>query len=183
MASSRRKTLADVTAKATPNRVVVTLCVAGDLVERHAQLDRELQDLRLSEQPKLGEIPPSVAKAEEVRAIEEAMREAEFEFVFQSIPGGTWRRLIEAHPSDDPTRRWDETTFMPAAVAATCVEPDGMDDPEAFAAFWDSQPLGNQARLFAGAVEANESQVTVPFSVTASAVLRTSAPTSTTASP
>lgn len=181
------RSLADIKKKTSRNRRSVRVCLDGALYGEHQQLERELDDLLTAESgtaAKMSDNPPSIAKAREVQAVEQKMRDAEEDFVFEALPPLEWRDLIEKHPAGEGSAlRWEAKTFWPAAVAACCVEPTGVDDTDEFREWWDGLSAATQALLAEGAVEVNEIQLSVPFSVSASARLRTSVPSSTTARP
>lgn len=67
---------------------------------------------------------------------------------------------------------------MPAAVKASCVAPEGMNEAETFQNLWDNiLNEGQRAELFMqGAFRANEESLSVPLSVSAFAPQQSSEP-------
>lgn len=198
----KAKSLAEITEQATPAEVIVSVCVAGKLITEHQRLDRELerlQDNRLrADSPKLS---PAAAKPDpeeerlvkRLHTLEEQIQAQTYDFAFRKIdksnqPEGhpaTWADLMDEHGprrGKERQERWNPTTFPPAAVRASCVSPDGMNDEETFRKFWDTVlNEGQRDDLFNGAQRANEAALSVPFSVSASAHRQSSEQSSTTA--
>ncbi|MGH3504314.1 MAG: hypothetical protein ACRDQA_25960 [Nocardioidaceae bacterium] len=180
-------TLSEITQQATPVERTVSLCVAGSMFAEHERLEAELEAAQSAEvtgSGTLGKQPESQRVAKKLRDLEAKMREHTYDFVFRSLPKLQWRALLDTHgPREGKERieRWNPDTFPRAAVAASCVSPEGMDDAAAFAVFWDeSLNDGQRDQLFRGAYAANEESTSVPFSVAASAALSTSEQSSTT---
>ncbi len=188
MSNTRKpKSLADISKAATPAESVVSICVAGALVAEHQRLEAELeaaQDAEITTGTKLSSRSPVKKLAQRIRDLEAQMREQTFEFVFRALPRRGWSELRDAHPpreGKERVERWNPDTFPAAAVSACCVDPTGMDDVAQFDPFWETLNDGQRDGLFRGAYDVNEAGVSVPFSAAASAALRTSEPTSTTA--
>lgn len=184
------KSLADIISEATPVDVVVPICVAGQLKAEHDRLDRRLDelqddDLRESSQ-KLQDSRKAEADkiAKRIRQIETEMREHTHDFVFRPLPRNAWNDLVDEHPprqGRERQERWNLNTFMPAAVRACCVAPEGMSDADTFQNLWDNVlNEGQRTELFVGAQRANEESLSVPFSVSASAHHQSSTRSSTT---
>lgn len=193
MSNTRKPKLADVRSKATPARVIVPICVAGELIAEHARLDRRLEklqddELRGRESKKLsGPTTEADRITKRLLQLEHQMEALTYDFEFEHLPGTGWRDLMDEHgPREGKERqeRWNPNTFPPAAVQACCVSPEGMDDDEQFRAFWDGDINdGQRDELFRGALNANEAALSIPFSVNVSAHQSTSDESSTTASP
>ncbi|HET7407965.1 MAG TPA: hypothetical protein VFJ21_12635 [Mycobacteriales bacterium] len=173
--------LATISEKVTPVETTVSLCVDGALFAEHERLEAELDALMSGpNSATLGGGDPVSEAAKKVQAVEKKMRGRTYDFAFRHVP--TWQALLDEHgPREGKERieRFNPETFPAAAVSASCVSPEGMGDAETFAAFWDKLNRGQRARLFDGAYRANEDGASVPFSVTASAVLSSSRQSST----
>lgn len=182
--------LSGITEQATPAEVVVPVCVAGKLVAEYERLDRELealQDQHMQESPKLtggGSTPEEDKIVRRMRTLKPQIKAQTHDFVFHKLGDNKWPDLIDEHgPRSGRERqeRWNPHTFPPAAVRASCVSPDGMDDEEAFRKFWDGVLNdGQRDDLFRGAQRANEVALSVPFSVSESAHRLSSEQSSTT---
>lgn len=181
MATSKpAATLADINKSATPSTVTVPLCVAGKLIDEHARLTAELEDLQLSRigSAKLSDPDAAARDAEEdrlrkrIRKLEGDIRAQTHDFVFVKLEKNGWRDLMEEHgprKGKERQERWNPATFPPAAVRASCVSPGGMDDDEVWREFWeDKLNDGQRDELFRGALKANEGTLSVPFSASAS---------------
>lgn len=185
MTTKRKPALDDIIGAATPAERLVSVCVAGALVAEHQQLERELERAQQTEvaQKRLGQKSPAQEVAARIEKLQEQMREQTYTFRFRAISAKAWSDLIAAHPDPSGKRTWNNHTFVPAAITACCVEPEGMDDPERVGKLLDVLSPAQQDDLFMGAFEANTTAPTVPFSYAASAVLRNSVTSSDTASP
>lgn len=100
-------------------------------------------------------------------------------FTFRELPRPTFRRLIEQHPSDDKTLRWDEDTFAPALLAACCVSHDFT--VEQWREIWDGWGAWATAPLYATAYQVCDQPSRVPFTSRSSAETRASGQNSATA--
>ncbi len=182
--TKRKASLDDIIGAATPAERLVEVCVAGALVAEHQQLERELEQARQADAV-TGRLGRSTAKdlAEKIQDVERRMREKTYPFRFRAVSPKVWSDLLAAHPDPAGKRSWNSVTFVPAAIAASCVEPDGMSDPEKVGKLLEVLSPGQQDELFVAAFEANTQAPTVPFSYAASAVLRSSATSSDTAHP
>lgn len=184
MTARKPLSLKTVAGSATPAEVVVPLCVDGALSTEHAALESDLEEAQAADDThrKLGDQPVGHAIAEQIRALEERMRAHTYDFVFRRIKPQVWRDLMAKHPGDPEKRERFSEAFWPVAVAACCVSPVDMADEALFERFWDVLSYGQQYQLLDGAIRANEGLIDIPFSVAASALLRTSLPNSPTAS-
>jgi hypothetical protein len=165
-------------AEATPRRARVPVCFDGDLLSRLEDAKKRTIETTLS--PMLGDEEKLEAKAE-VTKLEAAVKEQTHVFVFQSIGWGRWRDLVSKHPprpdaeevferalemkllphgfSDLET---DETTFVPAVLVATCVEP-GIATPKDAIRFLESVPTGIVSRIWDGILKVNHGGQNDPF--------------------
>lgn len=184
----KKKSVADVLKKASRATKSVSICLAGDLVAEYEELTAELERItmaapttdRLSGGVKSD--PQAVKVAKRIQELEAEMAESTVAFRFRALPAKQWSDLIAKHPDPKKERLVNQETFVPAAIAACCVDPEGMDDPEQAAELFDTLSAGQQDELFEGAWEVNQ---TGPFvaksSSLASEVLRPSGTSSPTA--
>lgn len=116
----------DVLAQVQPRTEMVRVCLRGDLIAAHQRADHELQQLLVGR----GHDADTVAAAEAVQAIEQQMRDATVEFVFQHLGRTAWTDLLAEHPPTDEQKaanpRLDNNpeTFPYAAMAASCIAPE-----------------------------------------------------------
>lgn len=116
-------------AAAAPRELVARISLRHDLNERHAELDAALQALIAAHGDEIGRADVR-AKADEVRALEDEIEAAQVPFRFRALPARDWRVLMAEHPPTKDQRARDERatfdpdTFWPAAIAASCVDPD-----------------------------------------------------------
>jgi hypothetical protein len=178
-------TWADVEAKRTPVVARVRVCLRNDLVDRLAQLDVELRRAR-EEDEKHNRKPAAPGIAEEIQRVEAEAREHEVEFVFTEIGRRAWSDLLAQYPPDDEQRAQgldhDPATFPPAAMAASCTSPAGTT-LERMTKVFDDWGVGQVTALWRACLAANVGVTQVPKSLAASAVLRASSASSTTADP
>ena len=170
----------DVIATAKPVERVVAVCVAGELVGEYEQLKVELENL--------GPVRTlGGGRDTEIRArlaeLEGEMKARTFDFRFRALPAKAWSDLMAKHPDKAGKRLFDVDAFPPAAIAACCVEPAGMDDPEKVAKLLETLSTAQQGDLFDGAWEVNTAAPTGMSSYSASAALRDFARSSGSAAP
>lgn len=177
-----RPTFAEINAIRKPRTTTVWLPIDAEVLDRIEDLERDLR-IATGDDEREHRVP----KAPAIKAELEALRvEAEAEtaavaFKFGELPRKQWRDLIDTHRSEDPARRWDENTFAPAAIAASCLEPQiSADEAQTI---WDEWGTSHGYVLFSAAVMVNEETPKVPFSVTDTAANRDSQRSSTTAPP
>lgn len=176
--------LDDVVGEVTARTQTVMLCTRGDLLGQLAVLEEELAEAgesdRWTNEP---DKAPDIARR--IAELSEEAKGYERKFVFASLGRG-WRDLIAEHPPTDDERkqRLDHhpDTFIPAAIAASMVEPSGAS-VEAVGRLEAELPPGAFRRLWLAALAANVGDMSVPFSASASVVLRRSARSATTPPP
>lgn len=102
-------------------------------------------------------------------------------FVFESIGWGRWRDLVAKHPPRPDAAaifeqalemkilprgfeqlETDETTFVPAVLVATCVEPGIASTGEAMKLL-ESVPTGIVSRIWDGILKVNHGGMSDPF--------------------
>jgi hypothetical protein len=170
----------DIKAKAKPREARARVILDGELLAEHAALDAQLQVGNES----LGSIPELREVAQRIQQVERDIEASEDEFVFRSIGFTAWLELMAEHPPTPADRKIDPRvdhnprTFPPAAIAASCVEPElSVDDAK-----WlmDNAPLSEWRKLWDACLTVNLGASDRPKSLTASAILRsngTSSPT------
>ncbi len=115
-------------ATASPRETVARILLRNDLAERHAELDAELQALMASHRDEINS-PEVQSKAAEVTAMEAEIEDSLTEFKFRAVSSRAWRVLMAEHPPTKAQREqnaqvsFDQDTFWPAAIAASCVDP------------------------------------------------------------
>lgn len=120
------RTFDDIKKLATRPTEVVPLCLAGELVEEHARLERSL--LEAKPPTSLEEVSPKRAIAEQILAVEEQMAEATVDFHLRALPSRQWGVLYADSPQrkeDEPAADWEPRLFAWQAemVSRTCFEP------------------------------------------------------------
>lgn len=139
---------------------------------------------------------PMTEAADEVASLIERMAESVEVFTFEALPPKAFADLQLAHPPRKDIREdWNQDTFVPALIAATCIEDQaqavevtvaGFSFRGAPRVFTESEArelcldvLASSAQLdqlFDGAYRINVRVSDVPFSVLASKTLRGSEP-------
>ena len=153
----------DVLAQVRPKTSVVKVCLRGDLLSQHRELEAELAAAR-REAPRIAQL---------IRDLEDQMDAESVEFTFTAIGQRAWTNLIAEHPSEDPNYMFDRVTFPIAAVAASCSEPK--ISPEKAEALFNVLNVEQWGTLWAACWDANVEGVSIPFSAAASVVLGGSA--------
>lgn len=175
----KKASVDDILAKATAPERSVRICVAGQLSGEYEQTVAELEqvandsvtDQRLSG----GGNPRRFELARRVRELEQEMEDATFTFTFRAVPAKQWSDLLAEHPDPKKERLFNPDTFVPASIAACCIEPEELaGDPEKAATLFDALSSGQQGDLFEAAWEVNQSGPKGQTSWLASAVLRAS---------
>ena len=123
---------ADVVARVKPTRMTVAVCVDGDLSAEIERLEAELAKVDTDT------ISGGRKLAKRIADLREQAVDSQVEFTFQSIGRTAWADLIAKHPPDDKMLRLgldhDPGTFLPEAIAVSCVEPElTVEDVEALA--------------------------------------------------
>lgn len=146
-------TIDDVIAAASPVEKVVSICVAGKLHAEHERLSEELENLpttgRLGGSPKVKELRDAIGQ------LEAEMAKRTFEFRFRALSPKAWSDLVAEHPDKTKKLAFDPESLRPAAIAACCVEPAGMDDVVKVQALLDSLTTAQQSQLFDAAWDVN----------------------------
>lgn len=178
----------DVLAQVRPKRTTVRVCLRGDLLAQHEQLERELAEARrvdLTENSH--DTAPAVAR--KVADLEQQITDAEIAFTFSAIGQKNWTDLLVRHRPTEEDRadryEFNPRTFPQAAIAASATEPK-MTVEQANQLF-EVLNFGQWQSLWSACLAVNVEGTDVPFSAAASAVLRgyamRSAPPGTTSPP
>lgn len=165
-----------------PERTV-PICLRGDLVATHEELERQLEEANRKAGDSLagngaGEL------VDKIEALQEEMRAATVTFRLRALPKPAWRALLAEHPprhdDDDKPLAEDAVvgvnmdTFWDAIARACLVEPEVDDETWALMAGPDGKLTDNQlGRLADAAWAVNRGDVSVPFSRAVSQARRT----------
>jgi hypothetical protein len=108
-----------------PTRTVL-LCLAGELVEEIAQLERQLAEVKPA--TSLGDASPRRAIAEQIVAVQEQMRESTVEFRLRALPSRSWSKFWASMPvraEKEADEDWGERLFPFYAelVHRACADP------------------------------------------------------------
>jgi hypothetical protein len=115
-----------VLARAKHRVVTVGVCVAGDLLGRHQELEEQLVQARIDdEREDRHALAPGIAR--KIEELEAEIAQARVPFTFRAIGRRAWSDLMTAFPPSEEDRRngagYDKVMFEPAAIAASCVSP------------------------------------------------------------
>lgn len=157
----------------------VAVCMHADLTAEHEDLDRRLKDALNAPRDSLAAGSNATALSEQIRQLEERMREHTVTFVFRALPRPQWKKLIADHPPrQTPDGQVDERdkyigvnteTFFPAMIRACCVDPVLGDD--VWQLLFDEKLTDRQFDGLSNAAwDLNRREVDVPFSLAASRI-------------
>ena len=149
--------------RASPREVTVRVCLAGDAAGELEALQQELGELGEWEPTSLGQVNPAYELQERLEAARQRVREASVEFRFQALGHRAYSNLLAAHPAPEGSKEpYDAGTFLPAVLAACCVEPSLT--PAQVDRLLDVVNDGTARALFAAALAVNEEPSPIPFS-------------------
>jgi len=150
----------------------VSLCLRGDLVGPYRELERKLRTASRT-QVNLAEPSEASLLAAQMRDIEAQMAAASHTFTLRAMTAHEWSDFLVTRPERDPETK--EETFRAAwfdwtcqLVAVSCVDPQMT--AEQVAQLCDVLSGGQWDELSNTAFGLNSREVTVPFSVAASAL-------------
>jgi hypothetical protein len=108
-----------------PSRVV-SLCLAGELVEQIDDLERQLVEAGAA--TSLAEVSPKRAIAEQIVALQEQMRESTIDFHLRALPAREWSVFLADRPErkeNEPASEWEPRIFgwQAEMVSRSCVDP------------------------------------------------------------
>lgn len=184
-AEKQPATLDDILGNVARAERVVPICVRGDLVAQVQEL--ELQAVTAEDEDtnngRLGSEAQAPKLAKRIKTIEAEMRKYTYEFRFRAVPPKQWADLLAEHPDKKGQLRVDyySLEFRVAAVAASCVEPEGMADVDGVRRLFAELQAGQCDELFEAAWGVNEQAGKgATSSFIASSILQTSEKPSTT---
>jgi hypothetical protein len=149
--------------QASPRETTVRVCLAGDVAGELEALEQELGELGEWQPTSLGEANPAYELQERIEAVRQRVREASVEFKFRALGHRGYSNLIAAHPAPEGSREpYDAGTFLPAVLAACCVEPSLT--PAQVDRLLDVVNDGTARALFGAALAVNEEPSPIPFS-------------------
>lgn len=180
----------DKLAKARLPERTVQICLNGDLIARHEEAERELEQAKRRPSDSLAG-DGTAGVAERIEALETEMRESAETFVLRALPQKksrhddrpSWRELLDRHPP----RRGDDgeiidadkgllintTTFYEDLVKVCTVSPE-MDD-EDWETLFEVITNSQYQDLTMAAWLLNRGEVDIPFSLAASRMRRATA--------
>lgn len=168
----------DIAKLATRPSRVVSLCLAGELVEQIDDLERQLA--QAGEATSVSEVSPKRAIAEAIVALQEQMREATVDFHLKALPARAWSVLVADRPEriepkeGEPAEEWEPRIFAWQAelVSRTCVDP--VMSVEQVGELVDLLHFRAWSQLYSQAYVLNMGEVDVPNSEAASELTRDS---------
>jgi hypothetical protein len=176
-------TFDELKARRKPRVEKIGVPIDQQLLEDISEMERaiEIQKVMDAQLNRVPEAPRTQAKLNELR--DKATDAAEW-FTFQEMPRKAFKELVRKHPPVDargkPGKgRWNEETFAPALLAASCVSHDFTEDQ--WRELWDEWGAWIMYPLFACAYQVNEDDSQVPFGSRKSGGTRDSETSSTSA--
>ena len=169
-------------------RVIVDGGILAELDRLEAALESAVDtDRRLNRK---AEAP---AIAEQIRVLHQQGNDSAVTFTFQSVGRKLWSDLQASHPPtqdqidesssrDEQPPDWNPETFPAAAIAASCVDPDGMTVVKA-QRIVDDWSMAQVNQVWQGCLSANIGAADIPFTSPAFDVLRRFGGSWTTADP
>lgn len=161
----------------------VKLCLRSDLQVQWEQLEAELQAEDQAEALTLARAVSKRAKelAEQVRDLQAQMEKSTVVLTLRAMDRAPWKELRAEHPPRpespmDWRLQFNEETFYDALIAKSVVNP--VLTEEQLAKLLDSLTSGQFDKLANAAWSLNRSDVSAPFSATASRIAASSAGTS-----
>jgi hypothetical protein len=169
----------DIRKLATRPTRVVSLCLAGDLVEQIDQLERQLADAKPP--VSLGDASPKRLIAEQIVALQDQMRESTVDFHLRALPSRKWSHLLVERPErkeNEPAQEWEPRLFAWQAevTSQTCVDP--VMTAEQVGELVDELHFKAWAELSTACYLLNMGDVDIPNSEAASELIGTSEQTS-----
>ncbi|MEV5138425.1 hypothetical protein AB0K71_05705 [Streptomyces syringium] len=162
--------ISEILKRAKPRERSVFLCLAGDEAAEVERLERQLAELSDTWAPaSLGATNPGEKLAKQIKAARERMRKGEVEFKLRALGDKTWSDLVAAHPSKNKNEAWDPQTFPKALLSQCCVDPVMTADQ--VTELFEVLNEGQRNELMQAAYDVNAEATSVPFSVSASAIL------------
>lgn len=163
------------------------MCIDGEAIGLLHRLEAELQQAIVSDRDH-NRTPEAPRVARRIEETQQRAKDHTVVLLLRSIGRTPYRELMDAHPptkaqrAENPRLDHNPDTFPLALVTASLVEVDGEPDEsteDEVAAFFESVPQGEWARVYQAALGVNAGLNSVPFSGAASRILRGSDPSST----
>lgn len=149
--------------QASPREYTVRVCLAGDAAGELQALEQEMGDLGEWHPTSLAEANPAHALQERIDDARRRVLEASVEFRFKALGHRAYSNLLAAHPAPEGSKEpYDAGTFLPALLAACCVEPTLT--PAQANQLLDVVNDGTARTLFQTALSVNEEPSPIPFS-------------------
>jgi hypothetical protein len=149
----------------------VSICLDADLQGEHDELSEQLERLRRDDKAsgKMATGGEILRVAEQIRELEDRMRESEQVFKFRGLSRAARKKLEAKFPPPDPNPenlRWNVDEGAPTLLAEAAIQPT-MNVSQA-RSLLDSLAEGQADRLVGCAWLATTASTTVPFSARAS---------------
>lgn len=169
----------DILKKAKPRESSVAVYMAGDLVADLERLERQLAEASEGtwRPNSMADTDPTRDIAEKIKATRDKLKASEVEFRFRALPEWsddpeipTWSGLLAAHPPQDPEKEIFNPKTFPRALIAACAA-DPVMAPEQVDHLFAVLNQAQRNEIFDGAYEVNTEGTSLPFSVSASAIL------------
>jgi len=153
----------------------VSLCLAGELVEEHAQLERQLAEAKPP--TSLGEKPQKLVIAKRIVEVQDRMRESTVAFHLRALPTRPWTLFLAKRPTRGEKESAEsfeprEFAWQADMVSRTCTDP--VMTVEQVGELVDILHHGAWVRLAAAAYVLNEGTLDVPNSEAASELIGSS---------
>lgn len=162
--------ISEILKRAKPRERSVTICLAGDEVAEVERLERQMADLSDTWQAdSLASGNPHEKLAKQIKAARDRMKKAEVEFRIRALGAQAWSDLVAAHPSKNKNEAWDPETFPQALLAQCCVDP--VMSADQVGELFEVLNEGQRTELCQAAYDVNAEATSIPFSVSASAIL------------
>jgi hypothetical protein len=162
--------ISDILNRAKPRETTLPIYLDGSAASEVEQLERQLAGLADTWAPdSLAATDPSKDLAQQIQAARTRMQESAVEFRLRALGDKVWSDLLAAHPAKNADELWDPTTFPKALVAACCLDPV-MTESEV-GQLYEVLNEGQRGELFRAAYSVNTEATSIPFSVSASAIL------------
>lgn len=149
--------------QASPREATIRVCLAGDVAAELEALEQELGQLGEWQPTSLAEKNPAFELQERVEECRQRVRDMSVELKFRALGHRAYSDLLAEHPAPEGSKEpYDAGTFLPAVLAACCVEP--AMTPAQVDLLLDRVNDGTARVLFATALSVNEEPSPVPFS-------------------
>jgi hypothetical protein len=158
--------------QAKPRETVAAVYLDGATAAEIERLDRQLAEASDGtwQASSMADAHPGREIAEKIAAAREKLKASEAEFRFRALPDREWSDLLAAHPPRDAEKEMFNPDTFPAALIAACAVDPAMTSDQVGRLFAVLNQ-GQRNQLFTAAYEVNTEGTSVPFSVSASAIL------------